>query len=270
MSEFVQQQCLCLRWMDIKAHALFCSLLSDVMSRSDYPPGYNDSHGPLYAPQGGGYPPPPAYDSSYPSYGGWPGTQPGPQPGQPSAPYPTGPNAPLYSGQPGGYPPGPYPGQPYPAGPPGAGYPQPPPMPPVIPPTMPSDVFSSGTTISLCPLIQWEYFHQRCLRCLSFNFISKCHQPFLLCSTDNEGDQFAASGDGWDDLSIRHAFIRKVKYTNRTEVTLFSISCVIMTFKSKKQVQAPDRVCLMHVWSISCSLWCINRRRFACTQSLVH
>ncbi|XP_030015548.1 transmembrane BAX inhibitor motif containing 1a [Sphaeramia orbicularis] len=126
------------------------------MSRSDYPPGYSDSHNPLYGPQGGNYPPPPAY--GFPSYGT-------PQPGQPSAPYPTGPNAPLYPGQPGGYPPGPYPGQP--AGPPGAGYPSQPPMPPVIPPTIPSDVLSS-----------------------------------------DEG--FAASDGGWDSLSIRHAFIRKV------------------------------------------------------------
>lgn len=123
------------------------------MSRSDYPPGYNDSYGPLYAPQG--YPPPPTYGFS------------GPQPGQPSAPYPPGgPNAPLYTGQPGGYPPGPYPGQPHPDGPPRAGYPNHPPMPPVIPPTIPTDVLSSG-------------------------------------------DEFAASGSGWDSMSIRHAFIRK-------------------------------------------------------------
>uniref|UniRef100_A0A3Q3IKF6 Transmembrane BAX inhibitor motif containing 1a n=1 Tax=Monopterus albus TaxID=43700 RepID=A0A3Q3IKF6_MONAL len=138
------------------------------MSKSDYPPGY-DSHGPMYAPQGGGYPPPPAY--GFPDYAGT-------QPGQPSAPYAPGPNTPLfpgqpggypqapYPGQPGGYPQAPYPGQPHPAGPPGAGYPSPPPM-PVIPPTIPSDVLSSG-------------------------------------------DEFAASGSGWDSLSIRHAFIRKV------------------------------------------------------------
>lgn len=102
-------------------------LPSGKMSRSDYPPGYG--------PQGGNYPPPPAY--GFPAYGG-------PQPDQPSAPYPTDPSAPLYPGQPGGYPPGPYPGQPYPAGQPGAGYPSPPPMPPIIPPTIPSDMLSSG------------------------------------------------------------------------------------------------------------------------------
>uniref|UniRef100_A0A3B4TJG0 Transmembrane BAX inhibitor motif containing 1 n=1 Tax=Seriola dumerili TaxID=41447 RepID=A0A3B4TJG0_SERDU len=107
------------------------------MSRSDYPPGYNDSHGLLYQPQGGNYPPPPAY--GFPAYGG-------PQPGQPSAPYPTAPNPHSYPGQPGGYPPGPYPGQPHPAGPPGAGYPSHPPMPPVMPPTMPSDILTSGKT----------------------------------------------------------------------------------------------------------------------------
>ncbi|KAM9322826.1 protein lifeguard 3-like isoform 2-T2 [Pholidichthys leucotaenia] len=125
------------------------------MSRSDYPPGYDD----LYAPQGGNNPQPPAY--GFPSFGG-------PQPGQPSAPYPADPNAPLFPGQPGGYPPGPYPGQPHPSGPPGSGYPAPPPMPPVIPPTIPSDVLSPGN------------------------------------------DEFAASGSGWDSVSLRHAFIRKV------------------------------------------------------------
>ncbi|KAG7273501.1 hypothetical protein CRUP_015877 [Coryphaenoides rupestris] len=80
-----------------------------IMSRSDFPPGY-DPHAPLYGPQGGGgYPPPPAY--------GFPG---GAHPqGSPAAPYPApGPNAPPYSGPPGGYPPAPYPGQPQP----GAGY----------------------------------------------------------------------------------------------------------------------------------------------------
>lgn len=30
------------------------------------------------------------------------------------------------------------------------------------------------------------------------------------CSADDTGDEFAASGSGWDSLSIRHAFIRKV------------------------------------------------------------
>lgn len=115
------------------------SLLTGTMSRSDYPPGYDDSHVPPYAPQGGPYapqggpyPPPPAY--GFPSYLN-------PQPGQPSAPYPAGPNTPLFPGQPAGYPPGPYQGQPHPAG---RGYPNPPPMPPIIPPTIPSDVLSSG------------------------------------------------------------------------------------------------------------------------------
>uniref|UniRef100_A0A3Q3MIG0 Transmembrane BAX inhibitor motif containing 1a n=1 Tax=Labrus bergylta TaxID=56723 RepID=A0A3Q3MIG0_9LABR len=108
------------------------------MSRSDYPPGYDDSRGPLYPPQGGNYPAPPAY--GFPSYGG-------PQPGQPPAPYPTGPNTPLYPGQPGGYAPGPYQGQPHPAGHPGGRYPNPPPMPPVMPPTIPSDILSSGKTV---------------------------------------------------------------------------------------------------------------------------
>lgn len=111
-------------------------LATGKMSRSDYPPGYDESRGPLY---GGNYPQPPAY--GFPGYG------------SPSAPYPTDPNTPLYSGQPGGYPGGPYPGQPSPGGPPGAGYPNPPPMPPIIPPTMPSDILSSGEYLLLFVLI---------------------------------------------------------------------------------------------------------------------
>ncbi|KAM9483566.1 transmembrane BAX inhibitor motif containing 1a isoform 1-T2 [Clarias gariepinus] len=101
------------------------------MSRSDFPPGYDESR-PLSNPHGGApapSAPPPAYD--YSPYGGHP--QPGPYPGppysQPSAPYP---------GQPGMYPPQPgLPGQGYPAQPghPGQGYP--PQMPPIIPPVMP-------------------------------------------------------------------------------------------------------------------------------------
>ena len=105
------------------------------MSKSDYPPGYDPAHAPLYGPQGGGgYPPPPAY--GFPGYGG-------PPQGHPSAPYGGGPNAPPYSG----YPPGPQAGQSYPGA--GYGYPNQPPMPPIppmMPPTMPSGVFSSGST----------------------------------------------------------------------------------------------------------------------------
>ncbi|XP_049603078.1 transmembrane BAX inhibitor motif containing 1a [Syngnathus scovelli] len=105
------------------------------MSRSDYPPGYNDAYAPPYAPQGDNYPAPPAY--------GFPAGFGGPQPGQPSAPYPANPNTPLFPGQP-GFPPGMYPGQAQPAGPPGAGYPsQPPPMPPMVPRTIPADVITS-------------------------------------------------------------------------------------------------------------------------------
>ncbi|XP_067108661.1 protein lifeguard 3-like [Osmerus mordax] len=105
------------------------------MSKSDFPPGYDESHNPLYRPQGGNYPPPPAY--GFPAFGG-------PPPGQPSAPYPPGPQGPPYPGQPGGYPSAPYPGQGYQAGPPGAGYPTHMPIPPMIPPTMPTDALSSG------------------------------------------------------------------------------------------------------------------------------
>ncbi|KAB5584632.1 hypothetical protein PHYPO_G00109740 [Pangasianodon hypophthalmus] len=111
------------------------------MSRSDFPPGYDESRL-LSNPQSGGVQPsapPPAYD--YSPYGGHP--QPGPYPGapysQPSAPYP---------GQPGMYPPQPgLPGQGYPPHPgqPGHGYP--PPMPPIIPPTIPiSDSGDDGFT----------------------------------------------------------------------------------------------------------------------------
>lgn len=107
------------------------------MSKSDYPPEYNATHGPMYPPQGSNYPQPPAY--GFPGYGV-------PQPGPPTAPYPTSLNAPLFPGQPGAYPPGPYPGQPQPAGPPG--YPNPPPMPPIIPPTIPSDMLATGKIIS--------------------------------------------------------------------------------------------------------------------------
>ncbi|KAK5859673.1 hypothetical protein PBY51_021209 [Eleginops maclovinus] len=152
------------------------------MSRSDYPPGYDESRGPLYAPQGGGYPPPPAY--GFPGFGG-------PQPGQPSAPYPAGPNAPMfpgqpggYPGQPGGYPAAPYPGQQQPGGPPGAGYPMPPPM---MPPHMPSDIMSSG-------------------------------------------DGFAASGSGWDSMSIRHAFIRKVYLILTAQLLVTTSFVAIFTF----------------------------------------
>uniref|UniRef100_A0A3Q1HLB8 Transmembrane BAX inhibitor motif containing 1a n=1 Tax=Anabas testudineus TaxID=64144 RepID=A0A3Q1HLB8_ANATE len=160
------------------------------MSRSDYPPGYDDSHGPLYAPQGGNYPPPPAY--GFPAYGVS-------QPGHPPAPYPPGPNAPLYPGQPGGYPPGPYPAQPYPAGHPGAGYPSPPPMPPVIPPTIPSDVLNSGPDLPNAETII-------------------------------QGDEFAASGGGWDSLSIRHAFIRKVYLILASQLLVTTAIVAIFTF----------------------------------------
>ncbi|XP_038162280.1 transmembrane BAX inhibitor motif containing 1a [Cyprinodon tularosa] len=148
------------------------------MSKSDYPPGYEDSSGPMYAPQGGGYPPPPAY--GFPSYGG-------PQPGQAYPPYPSGPNTPLYPGQPAAYPSAPYPGQPHPAGPQGAGYPSPPPMPPIIPPTIPSGVMSSD-------------------------------------------EEFAVSDGNWDDLSVRHAFIRKVYVILACQLLLTTAIVAIFTF----------------------------------------
>uniref|UniRef100_A0A8C9XG22 Transmembrane BAX inhibitor motif containing 1a n=1 Tax=Sander lucioperca TaxID=283035 RepID=A0A8C9XG22_SANLU len=120
------------------------------MSRSDYPPGYDDTRDLLYAPQGGNYPPPPAY-------------------GQPSAPYPAGPNASMYPGQPGGYPRG-QPGG-YPQSQPG-GYPQ--------------------------------------------------SQP--------GGDEFAASDSGWDSLSIRHAFIRKVYLILASQLLVTTAIVAVFTF----------------------------------------
>lgn len=111
------------------------------MSRSDFPPGYDDARSPLYN-QGGNQPPPPYGFSPYGSQP-QPGAYPGAPNAQPSAPYPG------FAGQPGGYP---QPGQM-------------PPMPPIMPPVMPT------------------------------------------MGGDEEG--FTASGD-WDDLSVRHAFIRKV------------------------------------------------------------
>ncbi|XP_061926737.1 transmembrane BAX inhibitor motif containing 1a isoform X1 [Entelurus aequoreus] len=165
------------------------------MSRSDYPPGYDEAHGPMYAPQGGNYPAAPAY--GFPAYGG-------PPPGQPVAPYPTGSNAPLFSGQPGNYPPGNYPpgnypqgnypqgnyppGS-YPPGPQGAGYPSQPPMPPIMPITMPSDVMSS----------------------------------------DDE-HEFAARGADWDDVSIRHAFIRKVYMILASQLLFTTAIVAVFTF----------------------------------------
>ncbi|XP_030637720.1 transmembrane BAX inhibitor motif containing 1a [Chanos chanos] len=124
------------------------------MSRSDFPPGYDDSRAPLYG--SGGHPanPPPSY--GFPPYGGQP---------QPQPPGYYGPPQPGYPGQPGGYPgqPGGYPGQP-------GGYPPPamPPMPPIIPPTIPVSHNDSG-----------------------------------------DGEGFAAES-GWDSMSVRQAFIRKV------------------------------------------------------------
>ncbi|KPP76816.1 protein lifeguard 3-like [Scleropages formosus] len=94
------------------------------MSRSDFPPGYDESRNPLYNPQGGSYPQPPAY--GFPAYGGQP---------QP-APYPTGPN--MYPAGPQPF--GAYPGQPgmYPqsGGPQGPGHPATG-MPPMLPPVLP-------------------------------------------------------------------------------------------------------------------------------------
>ncbi|XP_064183670.1 transmembrane BAX inhibitor motif containing 1a isoform X2 [Anguilla rostrata] len=149
------------------------------MSRSDFPPGYDDSRSPLYPGQPGPAPPAygfPAFDGQpQPQYGPGPGMYPpGPQP-QPSAPYP---------GQPGMYP--------HSGGGPGQGYPAPnmPPMMPIMP-VMPMPHSEEG---------------------------------------DSEG--FAAS-DGWDSMTVRHAFIRKV-YLILAAQLLVTVSIVaVFTFVDK-------------------------------------
>ncbi|KAL6456021.1 hypothetical protein MHYP_G00358720 [Metynnis hypsauchen] len=150
------------------------------MSRSDFPPGYDESRL-LHNPQAGGaYPsaPPPAYGFS--PYGGQPQPQPAGYPGapysQPSAPYP---------GQPGPYPgqPGPNPGQPGPySGQPGQGYP--PPMPPIMP-VMP------------------------------------------ISGRDDEG--FTTS-PGWESMSVRHTFIRKVYMILAAQLLVTVAIVAVFTF----------------------------------------
>ncbi|XP_072539789.1 transmembrane BAX inhibitor motif containing 1a isoform X2 [Salminus brasiliensis] len=160
------------------------------MSRSDFPPGYDESWM-LHNPQAGGaHPsaPPPAYGFS--PYGGQPQPQPAGYPGapysQPSAPFPGQPGP--FPGQPGPFPgqPGPFPGQPGPysgqPGQPGQGYP--PPMPPIMP-VMP------------------------------------------MPGQDDEG--FTTS-PGWESLSVRHTFIRKV-YMILAAQLLVTVSIVaVFTF----------------------------------------
>lgn len=102
------------------------------MSRSDFPPSYDES-GLLPHPQpGAAHPSAPVPSYGFSPYGQpQPGAYPGAPYGQPSGPYP----GPFPGGSfPGPFPaqPGMFPGQP---GQPGQGYP--PPMPPIIPPTIP-------------------------------------------------------------------------------------------------------------------------------------
>ncbi|KAG9277630.1 protein lifeguard 3 [Astyanax mexicanus] len=166
------------------------------MSRSDFPPGYDESRL-LHNPQPGGAHPQPAYGFS--PYGGQPQPQPAGYP-QPSAPYPGQPGP--YPGQPGPYPgqPGPYPGQPgpYPSQPgpypgqpgpytgqpaqPGQGFP--PPMPPIMP-VMP------------------------------------------MPGQDDEG--FTTS-PGWESLSVRHTFIRKVYMILAAQLLLTVSIVAVFTF----------------------------------------
>lgn len=51
-------------------------------------------------------------------------------------------------------------------------------------------------------------------------------KSLYLCSANDTDDEFAASGSGWDSLSIRHAFIRKVKtHLSHTERHADCVSC---------------------------------------------
>ncbi|KAI5613733.1 protein lifeguard 3, partial [Silurus asotus] len=167
------------------------------MSRPDIPPGYDESWLLSNNQPGGVQPsaPPPSYN--YSPYGGQP--QPGPYPGAPysvpSGPY-QGQPAP-YSGQPGMYPPQPgLPGQGYPAypGQPAQGYPPHPGQPGQgFPPPMP-------------PIIP----------------------PTIPIS--GSGDDGFTTTSGWESLSMRHAFIRKV-YLILAAQLLVTVSIVaVFTF----------------------------------------
>uniref|UniRef100_A0A3B3R0L9 Transmembrane BAX inhibitor motif containing 1b n=1 Tax=Paramormyrops kingsleyae TaxID=1676925 RepID=A0A3B3R0L9_9TELE len=142
------------------------------MSRSDFPPSYDESKNPLNSPQGRNDYPPPGY--GLPPYGG------------PTAPggYPPGPQLGPQPGYPAMYPPG---GQPAP-GYPGQGFPAMPIMPPVLPPVLPINQPDSG---------------------------------------GNEG--FTSSGD-WDDMSIRHVFIRKVYLILASQLLITVAIVAIFTF----------------------------------------
>ncbi|KAJ8352408.1 hypothetical protein SKAU_G00238840 [Synaphobranchus kaupii] len=121
------------------------------MSKSDFPPGYEDSRSPLYGSQAGDYPVPPAY--GFPAYGGQP------------QPPPYGPAAGMYPPGPQPQPSAPYPGQPGMnpqfGGVPGQGYPtsnMPPMMPvmPVIPPMMPISDSGAGDSEGFAASGGWD------------------------------------------------------------------------------------------------------------------
>ncbi|XP_069020517.1 protein lifeguard 3-like [Embiotoca jacksoni] len=184
------------------------------MSRSDYPPGYDGSRNPLYPPQGGNQPPHPGY--GFPSYGG-------PQPAQPFAPYPSGPNAPSFPGQPGGYAPGPYPGQPggYAPGPypgqPGGYAPGPHPGQPggYAPGPHPGQPYHGGHPGAGYPAPPP---------------MPPIMPPTIPSDVLSSGDEFAASGSGWDSLSIRHAFIRKVYLILAAQLLVTTAIVAVFTF----------------------------------------
>lgn len=99
-------------------------------------------------------------------------------------------------------------------------------------------------------------------------------QGSCICSAHNTGDDFAASG-GWDSLSIRHAFIRKVKHalpqTRQTSSIMFLMCWHEITFGHfshwlcalLKKVGLAMRTCEIPsvgvffrcIWSWRCSSW---------------
>uniref|UniRef100_A0A8C6KTI6 Transmembrane BAX inhibitor motif containing 1 n=1 Tax=Nothobranchius furzeri TaxID=105023 RepID=A0A8C6KTI6_NOTFU len=54
--------------------------------------------------------------------------------------------------------------------------------------------------------------------------------PTIPSDVLNSGDDFAASGSGWDNLSIRHAFIRKVYMILASQLLLTTAIVAIFTF----------------------------------------
>uniref|UniRef100_A0A665U0R4 Transmembrane BAX inhibitor motif containing 1a n=1 Tax=Echeneis naucrates TaxID=173247 RepID=A0A665U0R4_ECHNA len=62
---------------------------------------------------------------------------------------------------------------------------------------------------------------------LHVSFSSLCS---FVCSTGDTGEEFAASGSGWDSLSIRHAFIRKVYLVLASQLMVTAAIVAVFTF----------------------------------------